>query len=227
MKTLAEMVKAERERQGINQADFAKRVGVSQAVISKIENGTIKQTSHILKLAQVLDVNPMYFATGDDLYYSKFGNGSFTTPNYDKAIYIPIYNKVASMGFGNISDEERIVDHIVVTKAWLRANLPTATSFNNISVIPATGDSMSPTIESGSLLWIDTGVKTVDFDGIYAISMSNRFFVKRIVFNPIKKIFLISSDNPSAGDKWEVDESNHEEFFVHGKVLMTWSPKKV
>lgn len=227
MKTLAEMIKAERERQGINQADFAKRVGVSQTVISKLESGAIKKTTHILKLAQVLDINPMYLETGDDLYYSKFGNGSFTTPNYDKAIYIPVYNKAASLGFGNISDEERIVDHVVVTKAWLRANLPHTTSINNLSIIPAIGDSMSPTIESGSLLWIDTGVKTVDFDGIYAISMGNRFFVKRIVFNPLTKIFIVSSDNPQAGAAWEINESNHEELIIHGKVLLTWNPKKV
>ncbi len=48
-----------------NQKEVAKVLGVEQTTYSRWENGRIKSTSHILKLAEVLGVNANWLASGE------------------------------------------------------------------------------------------------------------------------------------------------------------------
>jgi transcriptional regulator with XRE-family HTH domain len=61
-KAIGKKIGALREKQGITTTELAKRVGISQAQISRLENG--KQgfrSSTLTKIAKALGVKPLYF----------------------------------------------------------------------------------------------------------------------------------------------------------------------
>lgn len=59
-KEFAELVKNARIKKGISQRELAKMVGVSNAIISRIESGMIKQTNYLIltKLSSILSISP-------------------------------------------------------------------------------------------------------------------------------------------------------------------------
>lgn len=59
-KEFAELVKNARIKKGISQRELAKIVGVSNAIISRIESGKVKQTNYLIltKLSSVLSISP-------------------------------------------------------------------------------------------------------------------------------------------------------------------------
>lgn len=65
MNTLAERVKYARELKKISQCDIAKKAGISQPTYFKIENGLTLKPRNIVEIAQALNVNPDWLATGE------------------------------------------------------------------------------------------------------------------------------------------------------------------
>lgn len=50
------VIQAERTRRGWSQEDLAKRIGISQPAVKKIESGETKKSKHLPKIAQVLEI---------------------------------------------------------------------------------------------------------------------------------------------------------------------------
>lgn len=63
--TLATRLKTAREDANLSQEALGKAVGIGRAAISKIEAGGTKKTSHIVKLAEVLCVSPLWLEFGE------------------------------------------------------------------------------------------------------------------------------------------------------------------
>ena len=53
---------------------------------------------------------------------------------------------------------------------------------------------MEPTLSEGDSVLVDVSQKSPSSDGIYAVVMNNRVFIKRVQFIPDG--FLLLSDNP-------------------------------
>lgn len=70
--TLGEKIKLERKRQGMTQAEFASRVGVSRQVIVEYEKDNMKPRGldRYRKIAEVLNVSVEYLISGKS-YYSE------------------------------------------------------------------------------------------------------------------------------------------------------------
>lgn len=64
MQTLADRVKERRAKLKLTQAQVAKKSGLKQPDISKIELGLILETTKILGLAKALECNPNWLSTG-------------------------------------------------------------------------------------------------------------------------------------------------------------------
>ena len=63
-------------------------------------------------------------------------------------VKIPVFDEVyVSAGHGLINNEEHIESYAILDKSFLRKNFG-LTSFNDLSIINARGDSMLPTISS-------------------------------------------------------------------------------
>ena len=66
MSTLASRIKQARKQAGLTQKDLAQRVGVSQPVISQLENGENLQSVHLLAIAKASDVDSEWLASGEE-----------------------------------------------------------------------------------------------------------------------------------------------------------------
>ncbi len=64
METLGKRLRSLRKKNTLNQAELAKKSGVSQQLISQIENEKIKSTNDIFSLSDALNVNAKWLATG-------------------------------------------------------------------------------------------------------------------------------------------------------------------
>jgi len=64
METFGKRLRSSRKNKNLNQSELAKKSGVSQQVISQIENENIKSTNDIFSLADALNVNAKWLATG-------------------------------------------------------------------------------------------------------------------------------------------------------------------
>ena len=77
------------------------------------------------------------------------------------------------------------------------------------------GDSMSPTINNGDTVMLDTSATHI-FDGnIYALRMDSTIMIKRLALLPDDKVRLIS-DNKTEYDPVDADR---EDVYVLGRVV--------
>lgn len=67
----------------------------------------------------------------------------------------------------------------------------------DIKIIKIIGDAMSPTMNSGDIIWVDTSYKLPMSDGIYIINTAGDMLIRRIQVNPFDNSFEVSADNSS------------------------------
>lgn len=66
---------------------------------------------------------------------------------------------------------------------------------SSLQAIEIEDDAMSPTLARGDIVLIDRTVSQVQRDGVYAIDAGGSTLVKRVSFNPIRKLLTITNDN--------------------------------
>ncbi|WP_158498637.1 S24 family peptidase [Martelella endophytica] len=88
-------------------------------------------------------------------------------------------------------------------------------SMGNTYALPVIGDSMDPTITSGSFVFIDTGHTTPVPEDIYAINYGDGLMVKRIALVPRSDKVRVISDNSRYPD-YELLRTDVE---VYGRVI--------
>ena len=64
MKTLADRIKATRQKLGWSQAHLAAEAGISQSTIGNIESGFRQRPRELISIAQALSVSPEWLETG-------------------------------------------------------------------------------------------------------------------------------------------------------------------
>jgi SOS-response transcriptional repressor LexA len=88
-------------------------------------------------------------------------------------------------------------------------------NIKNIEAINVTGDSMEPTLQNDSIIFIDKSKTDIQKNGIYAFLFDNNMFVKRVTKKGNQ--FIMSSDNDVYDDM--VCEIGNIE--IYGKVVST------
>ncbi len=71
----------------------------------------------------------------------------------------------------------------------------TSSKPENIKIVKTNSESMSPTINNGDLVWVDTSYSTPSSDGIYLISTAGDTMIKRLEINPFDNTVEVLSDN--------------------------------
>lgn len=119
---------------------------------------------------------------------------SFAEAPREGFVYIPRYDIEASAGHGALLDRERVVDHLAFREDFVRRTLRADPA--KLVLITGIGDSMEPTIRSGDLLLVDTGIDHFLDDAIYVVAIDGALYVKRI-----QRFFggavAVKSDNPA------------------------------
>ncbi len=184
----------------INQTSLADALGITrQTVSNRIKNESQVTVSELERIEEYFNIKIMKGEYGDDA----------------NVVYIDYYKDVfASCGTGKVlfSDE--------------KVKLPVPTAFidgfsaqKTYSIINASGNSMTPTIDNGDKLIIEhwDGSQIQD-NKIYVFCFNNEFFIKRLSKN-LDEI-IIKSDNPEYRIR-TISGNTINELILIGKVIGT------
>lgn len=206
-------------------AELADAVGVDAANISRLETGKQKQFTEqsLTRIAQALGVKVIdLFTSGEiDTTVYKNSNDALASTEGKDVFRVEVLDVSASAGSGHIQGSD-IID---VIHAIEYSNDQALTMFggrasSGVKVINVRGDSMSPTIEPGDLLFVDVSINEFDGDGIYTFGFDGKIYVKRLQMIPDQ--LLVISDNPKYRE-WSISKENEYRFYIYGKVLISQS----
>ncbi|MBE2895191.1 XRE family transcriptional regulator [Spirabiliibacterium falconis] len=185
MTTLAERLQYAMQLSNMNQIELGAAVGVSQAAIHKILKGDTKNPKNILQLAKVLNVSAEWLSTGTgDMGYdfSKVHNVSVAEEVdddlIDNYIRIDLYDVKLSAGKGNLAWFINDDDPVLLRRSWFRRN---SIHPDTCKAMYVKGSSMTPELENGDTVIIDTADTDIEDGEIYAVSFKQRLFIKRII----------------------------------------------
>lgn len=209
-----ERIAERRIAKGLSQTQLAKLVGVSQATIGKLESGISSGSSHLHKIARVLETTPAYL------------NRETEDPD-EGAVPLPSLNTVAEQldlvavqeidlkfGMGATELELPVTSQIRhFSREWLRQY--TRANPEHLYFAQGIGDSMEPTIKDSDLLLVDTSEKIIRMsDKFWAIAFGHSGMVKRLRPMPDGGVKILS-DNPMVPEEVAYDGELH----VLGRVV--------
>lgn len=144
---------------------------------------------------------------------------------------IPHMNGRAKGGAGGLApSHEYVIGSISVTNEWINRRLPSITGKRNLVVIEAYGRSMEPTLMSGDLLVVDTGVRDARIDGIYILQRMNtvepEIMVKRLQ-RTLDGGLIVRSDNRAEYDP-ETFQAHEiaDKVIIIGRVVWIWAGRE-
>lgn len=168
---------------------LAERAGVNPGTLSRyLAGGAFPKLSSAAAIAQAGDVTLDWLGTG---------RGSSASPAADDDS-VAFYDLQASAGPGLLAaDQKPPVQTIALPLAQIRRQ--TGGALSNLCALLAEGDSMEPTIRSGSLLLLDRTFLQPR-EGVYVLLRGDDVLVKRIQPRGPNRLRLIS-DNERYGDE--------------------------
>ena len=195
-------LKTARKHASLSQALLAERVKVSQANISKLELGDATGSEFTAQIAEVCGVNPHWLATGEGQMQpaltAKQSSQEYkveTINLIDNPAYPSIrrVNLKLSAGIVGFIIEHDVEDKspIVMQRQWFVSR-----GYNPAKLLATglKGDSMSPGMNDGDTIVINTE-DTTPVDGVvFAINYEGELLVKRMVRDT--GTWWLSSDNP-------------------------------
>lgn len=201
---LGEKIKQLIKENGLTQREFGERIGKTDPCINQwIKGKRDVSTEDILNICHVFSVSPNYL----------YGQEDAKTLPVD-ICKIDMLDVHACCGNGIANFQEGIIGQQYISRNMLKKF--TFTSPENVKIIEAVGDSMTPTINPYDMLWIDISVKEPSNDGMYLLMVGDQLMIKRIQINPFNNQIQIKSDNPNYAP---ILLDNYKEVGVLGKVV--------
>jgi phage repressor protein C with HTH and peptisase S24 domain len=137
----------------------------------------------------------------------------------DQDLVIRQYRTGGAMGTGVLlRDQPGVINSWHVTPEWIQKNVRNITSPSNLAIVTGFGDSMKGMYNPGDPLLVDTGVRSVDFDGVYFFRIGEEGFIKRLQRVPGEGLLAIS-ENKAYRD-WVIKDGM--DFEVFGRVVRVW-----
>ena len=96
-------------------------------------------------------------------------------------------------------------------------SLYTTSRPEHIKILKAAGESMTPTINPGDMVWLDTSYSSPAADGIYLLDTSSDCIIKRLQTNPFDNSVEVSSDNKSYKTFTTTD---YKKLSICGKIIL-------
>lgn len=200
---------------GIKKNQFAEMIKIrSQHMIWFEENKPKQNISKLNEIAKILKYDPVQFALfwENKITEEELNNAGLTldasqtltgelqtlsqsesTTEPDNIVKIDVLDVVACCGNGVENFSENVIGQHMMTLTALREL--TSAAPENIKIIRAIGDSMTPTIRPGEMLWIDVSYTCPTSDGLYLIRIGHELVVRRIQLNPFDGSAVIKADN--------------------------------
>lgn len=237
--SLGQRLKTARKNKGLTQTELGEKIGVSQNAIQKIESGG--DTKHIVSLASVLEVNPIWLQTGNGRMIEEDLDSNLQTiqsssdsgeqvneilaqygedkEHHYRIDYLDVRAAAGMTGFIN-SDYPEIINQIYLSEDGLR-ELVGRKNTNGICLINVPTDSMEPTIQKGDVILIDMNIKNYNGEGIYAFAIDDELYIKRLQKIPGQGIIAIS-DNKDKYEPFSITDKVYASTTFVGKFIRRW-----
>lgn len=183
-------------QQGLSQARFAGRLGISAANMSKHLNGKLPITNGLVnRICLDYNVSRRWLLNGEDTPFAKDSNVK-ETPGQPAQRGVPVYDIDVTAGFGSldrICTEDRISGYV---------NLPGLNNSYNERLVRVSGDSMEPAIQNGSYIAIrEQQADSIAWGHIYVIVTDTNRMVKTVrQHHSDAKTLILHSENPEYKD---------------------------
>ncbi|SFQ13572.1 Phage repressor protein C, contains Cro/C1-type HTH and peptisase s24 domains [Roseivivax halotolerans] len=219
---LFELFEARRKELGLSQAEVGRRAFGKEdnSALQGIRRGSSPSWDKVRALCEALRLE-LYVGEARD-----FSNSNHNTSFPDEEFaHIPVHAATLAAGVGRLNSDE-ITDYLAFKRTWLRriGVAPKDAVLARIELGEA-GESMSPTIQPGDMVLIDTSRVTIPIrtasnkfkPPIYAIRTEMGARVKR-VSKVDEGIIALVSDNPNISVELLSSES-FGELEILGKVV--------
>lgn len=199
---------------GLSQTQLAKMAGLSQATIGKLEAGISSGSSHLHKIARVLQTTPAYLAGETD----DPSEGYIPVPSTEAVAedlgLVAVRELDLTLGMGSTYLDVPVTETIRhFPREWLR--LYTKAAPEHLVFAIGAGDSMEPTLRDSDMLLIDCSQQTLNMsDKIWAVTWADCGAVKRLRPVPGGGVAVLS-DNPNVPDAVAHDGELH----ILGRVV--------
>lgn len=222
MKTFGQRVRDERKARRWSQETLAAKVGVTQAAISEIERGVTKASGLVPLIADAFKMEVSELTGRPPRKANPIKSDVFViTPDGENAgddvVLIPCYDVAGSCGPGVYANEVEVIDAWPMPVSLLKTSgLPAA---NHLAVVKAVGPSMSPTIEDGDVVILNTAETDPVSTRVYLVCVEGLLFIKRLIYTP--GAWVVRSDNPdkSLYPDFKIDPSNADQVQIQGRVV--------
>src|SRR5690625_3349560 len=213
-----------------NQRRLAEYCGVKPPSVNDWFSGATKSLrgESLVKAAEFLQVDELWLATGKGSM-ARSADKPMRLEVVQKNqrpqhIRLPILEVSPAAGAGREPvDYPAVIDYLEVPEAWAKHRL--GRDLSKYRVLPVSGDSMSPTINDGDLVFVDTSVKAFDAEGIYVIVWHGRILIKRLKASLASQRIEIISDNTSNYGIETVTIEELAQLHICGFVKCWWSIK--
>ncbi|KAA5923441.1 helix-turn-helix transcriptional regulator [Pantoea sp. Bo_2] len=199
---------------GWSQAELARQMGVSAQSVQYWTSGvTSPRGKRLAELSKISGLPQSWFLGETE-------GVKLSAPNEEKrkdSVTFQVMDVEFSCGSGtslrgDFVDVVRSIELDPEYASQLVGNRP----FKNVEIGNARGDSMSPTISPGDLLFLDKTVTYFDGDGIYAFCFEGECYVKRL--QKIGSKIVVLSDN-SNYQPWSIDKEATDLLYIQSKVI--------
>lgn len=143
-----------------------------------------------------------------------------TLKKLPNAINIDMLDVTACCGSGNEVASEPVIG------TWqmplVDFNAMSLTSPDNIKIIKAVGDSMTPTVQDGDYVFVDISNQYITSDGVYVLRLPTGLSIKRIQ-NGLSGDVTVRSDNPA----YSPISAKLDEIRILGRVVRIMNMRKI
>lgn len=199
-----------------NPSGLARLLNQSPQTIGNWEDRGISRKG-MIEAAKMLGINIYWLESGiGDIYMDENKNNL----NSDNIVINQYVDVRGSMGLGILlRDQPGQITGFKVNSEWMNKNIPANTGKENLAIVTGFGDSMRGMFNSGDPLLVDTGIKSLDYDGVYFFRVGNEGFIKRLQRIPGDGIRAISTNKEY--ESWTITKDM--DFEVFGRVLKVWN----
>jgi transcriptional regulator with XRE-family HTH domain len=218
---MANRVRELRKKRDFTLEHLAEIIGISPGYLSRIEKGDRGLSiENVVKAARALGVEPVELT--DDFAAEDLEKvGSMPLSAGKSRGDVPNLQIHAGMGPGGLlSVTKNDAGEIYSDQADGFWSFPEAVKAGwrhmpQVYSMPVTGDSMEPTLPSGSFVFVDTSHTVPSPEDIYALDYGDGLMIKRVKMVPRSDKILIISDN----ERYGTDELLREDVRVYGRVV--------
>lgn len=219
MSTLSERITYILKERRLSQTELANRIGIKQPSVNAWVSGKTKniEGDNLLRASAALNVNPKWLATGEGPMHSDAATSEPVyprTPSEEEYALIPQYSARAACGNGYLNDHVEVTGGLAFKREWLKKF---GLNEQNACVIYAHGESMSPKIEDGDVVLLDTSPAQPRMGEIYAVMMDDELIIKR--YAKEFGVVMLRGDNPNKAAYPDISVPPGHDLQIVGRVV--------